>query len=145
MAKARARDTDGTQMETDDQAGQRNTALHTLTLSLSLTLLCVKLLVSRSCEALTLSFTLSASALVLVFFSSLLLSLSYVHYTSSLALALCSSEPPTLSVSVSQLKLLPCFPTHCSHGPGAPVTSQPPLALHPPHPFPRGSWPIIHC
>lgn len=95
-------------------------------------------------------FTLPASAAALISFNSP----SLVEFASSLALALSSTEAPTLSASLSRLWLLPRFPTHSSHGPGAPVTSPPPPppptplqfpASHPPHHASHGSWPIIHC
>ena len=99
MAKARARDTDGTQMETDNRADQRKRCtIHSLSLSvtfcpcLSLSHLKLRLSLSPSPSL------LSPSTVVLIFFDSpLSLSLDSRPLLRSLSQAL--SLPPSRSLS----------------------------------------------
>lgn len=143
MAKASARDTDGTQMEIDNRADQCNTALHTLSLTFffylcSLAFSHVKLSIS-----LTIAFTLFSSAVALISFNALFLSLNLFPLSCSLSQALSLPPSQSRSLGCSSSSIFPHIGLSSvfmgpellqRHKPFSPILPSPS-----PHPFPHGS------
>lgn len=112
VAKARARDTDGTQMETDNRADQRNAALHTHTLSLAYFLSGSTPLVFLSREPLSLyrsDYVLHSICYPLLCLFSLTFTLSLNSCPVLCSLSQALSLPPSQSLSFGSSSS-PVFP-----------------------------------
>lgn len=143
VAKASARDTDGTQMETDSRADQCNTALHTLSLTFFFCLRRLSFSRVKLSTSLTISFALFLSAVARIAFKALLLSLNLCPLSCSLSQALSLPPSQSLSLASSSSSIFPHIGLSSvfmglellqRHKPSPPL-----LQSTSPHPFPHGS------